>query len=77
MGLSQPLDGDQVKAERAVARLLGAWLRTWVLDGIERQWPIDALYAFLAHITDGEVIRWGIGFQWGSAIVPMEVLAHT
>ena len=66
MGLSQPLDRDQVKAERAAGKSYSAHgYELGFLTESKDEWPIDALYAFLTHITDGEVIRWGDRFPMG------------
>jgi hypothetical protein len=66
MGLSQPLDKEQLQAERATGRSYSAHgfeLGFVVPD--RATWPIHALDGFVSHITDGVNIKWGDGFAFG------------
>jgi hypothetical protein len=63
MGLSQPLDQKQVKAEPAGRSTYGFELGFIVPD--RSDWPADALYGFVTHITDGVEIKWGDRFEFG------------
>ena len=66
MGLSQPLDRNQVKAEREAGKSYSSYgfeLGFIVPDQCE--WPADALYGFMTHITDGVDIKWGDRFAFG------------
>jgi hypothetical protein len=66
MGLSQPLDREQVQAEREAGKSYssrGFELGFVVPDQCE--WPGDALYGFMTHITDGVEIEWGHRFAFG------------
>ena len=66
MGLSQPLDRKQVKAEREAGKSYSSYgfeLGFVVPD--QCKWPADALYGFVTHITDGVEIKWGDRFAFG------------
>jgi hypothetical protein len=75
MGLSQPLDRKQVKAEREAGKSYSSYgfeLGFIVPDRCE--WPADALYGFVTHITDGVKIKWGDRFAFGFTEQPGDKL---
>ena len=66
MGLSQPLDKAEVKAQRDAGESCSArGFELGFLTENKSSWPSDALYYFLWHITDGEHIAWGDRFPMG------------
>jgi hypothetical protein len=66
MGLSQPLDKNEVEQERKAGKSYSArGLELGFLTNEQCGWPPDALYLFLTHITDGIEIAWGDRFAFG------------
>jgi hypothetical protein len=71
MGLSQPLDERQLDEEREAGKSYSSYgfeLGFVVPDHCE--WPTDALYGFITHITDGVELGWGHRFAFGFAERP-------
>jgi hypothetical protein len=66
MGLSQPLDRKQVKAEREAGKSYSSYgFELGFIVPDQCDWPADALYGFVTHITDGVEIKWGDRFAFG------------
>ena len=66
MGLSQPLDEEQVRLERAALKRYSAFgVEFALIVPSESNWPAQALYQFITHMTDGERINWGDRFPFG------------
>ena len=66
IGLSQPLDREEVKSKRAAGSSYSArGFELGLLTESQSDWPAEALYWFLTHITDGEEIAWGDRFPIG------------
>jgi hypothetical protein len=71
MGLSQPLDRKQVKAEREDGRSYSAYgIELGFVVPNQCDWPADALHGFMTHITDGVDIKWGDRFAFGFTELP-------
>ena len=66
MGLSQPLDKQQLEEERAAGKSYSAYgFELGFLVPEKAAWPVDALYGFMSHITEGVNIQWGDRFAFG------------
>jgi Suppressor of fused protein (SUFU) len=65
MGLSQPLNKEQVKDERAAGKSYSAYgIEFAFVVPTEEKWHSDALYYFMTYMTDGEEICWGDRFPF-------------
>jgi hypothetical protein len=66
LGLTQPLDEEQVKRARAAGKKYSHYgFELGFLTRERCEWPINALYGFLSHITEGAEIEWGDRFAFG------------
>jgi hypothetical protein len=66
VGLSQPLDAEQARIERAAGKKYSArGIELALLTESHSHWAFEALYWLLTHITDGEEIAWGDRFPFG------------
>jgi hypothetical protein len=66
LGLTQPLDEDQVKRERAAGKQYSSYgFELGVLTDERVNWPSEALYLFLSHVTEGLQLNWGDRFAFG------------
>ena len=76
MGLSQPVDREQVKAERKAGKSYSSHgFELGFIVPAECAWAADGLYGFISHITDGVQIKWGDRFAFGVARLPNRELA--
>lgn len=63
LGLSQPLDKEQVRAEREAGKQYSAFgIEFAFLTPTESPWASQALYYFMTYMTEGEYIGWGDRF---------------
>jgi hypothetical protein len=65
IGLSQPLDKQQVRRERAAGKAYSAFsFELGILTDNHVKWASPLLYWLLTAITDGEEINWGDRFPF-------------
>jgi hypothetical protein len=66
LGLTQPLDKKQVERERRAGKQYSSYgFELGVLTADRADWPAQALYLFLSHITEGMNLKWGDRFAFG------------
>jgi hypothetical protein len=66
LGLTQPLDAEQVRRERAAGKRYSArGVELGILTGTRADWAPGALYLYLSAITEGDMINWGDRFAFG------------
>lgn len=66
LGLSQPLDREQVEREREAGRSYSSYgIEFAFVVEEESSWAPSALKNFVRYQTDGEVIEWGHRFPFG------------
>jgi hypothetical protein len=66
LGLTQPLDKKQMQKEREAGRQYSAYgFELGMLTDAKCQWPIQALYLFTTHVTEGVRLNWGDRFAFG------------
>jgi len=65
MGLSQPLDKEQVENEKTAGKSYSAYgIEFAFVVPTEESWPSEALYYFMTYMTEGEEIQWGDRFPF-------------
>lgn len=66
LGLTQPLNQEQVKREREAGKQYSSYgFELGILIADRASWPTHALYLFLSHITEGLELEWGDRFAFG------------
>ena len=65
MGLSQPLDKNEVKRRKAAGDSYSNFgIEFAFVVPEEAKWPMEALYFFMTYMIDGEDIKWGDRFPF-------------
>ena len=66
LGLTQPLDEEQVRLERAAGKQYSAHgFELGILTARQSAWVTSALSLLLTHITEGVEVKWGDRFAFG------------
>lgn len=66
LGLTQPLDEEQLEREREAGKQYSSYgFELGILTQQRADWPADALYGFVLHITEGLELKWGDRFGFG------------
>jgi suppressor of fused protein SUFU len=66
LGLTQPIDKKQFERDRQAGKQFSSYgFELGFLTRERCDWPIDALYIFMSHITEGLELNWGDRFAFG------------
>lgn len=66
LGLTQPLNRKQVEQERQAGKQYSSYgFELGIVTHERCDWPTEALYLFLSHVTEGLELNWGDRFAFG------------